>query len=194
MFNHAPLRKLHKDHTEYLTKAQKYQLKVYSCKSVADKYNNVNILEIGRKYRMGSFYIQAVSVPHGDCECYAYIIDHEDMGRMLFATDLSDFPYTIRNCNHILLECNYSLDAIIENAMEGSWNNSASKTHLSIDKCFEILHRLDNENLMNIVLLHPSDKNSDERRMCKCLQDEFPLIAGYVADKGLVVELSKNDF
>lgn len=185
---------LHKDHLEYLPNALKYQLKVYSCKSVADKYDNVSILKIGHKYRIGSFYVQTLPVPHGDCECYAYIIDHEDMGRLLFATDLSEFPYKVKECNHIMLECNNSLDAIVDNMVEGNYNMAASNTHLDMEDCFDVLHRLDNPELQNIVLLHLSDRNSDEGVIRKQLSEQFPLVKTYIADKGLTIELTKTDF
>ena len=184
----------HTDHTKYLPVALKYQLKAYSCKSVTEKYNDVNILKIGHKYRIGSFYVQTLPVPHGDCECYAYIIDHEAMGRLLFATDLSDFPYKVKDCNHIMIECNNSLDMIVDNMVEGHCNKAASGNHLDMDDCFEVLHRLENPNLQNIILLHLSDWNSDENAIRERLSDEFPIIDCHIADKGLKVELSKTDF
>ena len=186
--------RLHKDHTAFIPNALKYQLKVYSCKSVAEKFDCVHILKIGHKYRIGSFYVQTLPVPHGDCECYAYIIDHEDMGRLLFATDLSDFPYKIKDCNHIMLECNNSLDMIVDNMIEGHFNKAASNSHLDMDNCFDILHRLENPNLQNIILLHLSDWNSNENIIRQQLSEQFPVVNTYIADKGLTIELSKNDF
>lgn len=185
---------IHADHTKHLPDALEYQLKVYSCKSVADKFEGINILKIGHKYRIGSFYVQTLPVPHGDCECYAYIIDHEDMGRLLFATDLSDFPYKIKGCNHIMLECNNSLDMIVDNMIEGHFNKAASNSHLDMDNCFDILHRLENPNLQNIILLHLSDWNSNENVIRQQLSEQFPIVNTYIADKGLTIELSKNDF
>lgn len=185
---------IHADHTKHLPDALKYQLKVYSCKSVAEKFDGVNILKIGHKYRIGSFYVQTLPVPHGDCECYAYIIDHEDIGRLLFATDLSDFPYKVKDCNHIMLECNNSLDMIVDNMVEGHFNRAASNTHLDMDNCFEILRRLETPNLQSIILLHLSDWNSNENTIRERLSEEFPVIDYHIADKGLTVELSKTEF
>lgn len=185
---------IHADHTKHLPDALKYQLKVYSCKSVANKFDGVNFLKIGHKYRIGSFYVQTLPVPHGDCECYAYIIDHKDIGRLLFATDLSDFPYKVKDCNHIMLECNNSLDMIVDNMVEGHFNRAASNTHLDMDNCFEILHRLETPNLQSIILLHLSDWNSNENTIRERLSEEFPVIDYHIADKGLTVELSKTEF
>lgn len=185
---------IHVDHTKHLPDALKYQLKVYSCKSVADKFESVKILKIGHKYRIGSFYVQTLPVPHGDCECYAYIIDHEDMGRLLFATDLSDFPYKVKGCNHIMLECNNSLDAIVDNMIEGHFNRAASDTHLDMEDCFEVLHRLETPELQNVILIHLSNRNSNEDIIRKELSEQFPVINTYIADKKLTIELSKNDF
>lgn len=184
----------HSDHTKYLPDALKYQLKVYSCKSVASNFAGVNTLKIGHKYRIGSFYVQTLPVPHGDCECYAYIIDHEDMGRLLFATDLSDFPYKVKGCKHIMLECNNSLDAIVDNMVDGSFNRAASNTHLDMEDCFKVLHRLETPELQNVILIHLSNKNSNEPAIRARLSVEFPVINCHIADKGLIVELSKNEF
>lgn len=186
--------RLHNDHTKYLPNALKYQLPVYSCRTVAEKFKGVKVLELGKKYRIGDFLVQPIQVPHGDCECYAYIIEHDDFGKLLWATDLSDFPYKVKGVNHILLECNNSLDAIVGRMMDGRKSMSSVTTHLDEDKCFEVLHRLKSPDLQTIVLLHLSDANSNEDTIRNRLKEEFCVTKTYIADKGLTVELTKEDF
>ena len=83
---------------------------------------------------------------------------------------------------------------IVDNMVEGHYNKAASGTHLDMDDCFEVLHRLETPNLQSIILLHLSDWNSDENTIRERLSDEFPVINCHIADKGITVELSKTEF
>lgn len=94
-----------------------------------------------KKYKIGNFEVQCIPVPHGDCPCYSFIIDNPDMGRMLFITDVSDFPYKIKGVNHLFIEANYMEDIILDNACNNKWNSSASNTHMGIEKSAEVIKR-----------------------------------------------------
>lgn len=97
----------HSDHAKSIKDAIKAGFPVYSTSEVQLIHPKVNVPKIGEKTRIGGFSIQPLSVPHS-CECYAYIIQHEEFGKLVFATDCSEFKYKIKSVNHWLLEANYS--------------------------------------------------------------------------------------
>ena len=46
------------------------------------------------------------------CACYGFLIEHEEMGRMLYITDTALIKWRFKNINHILLGVNYDKDMI----------------------------------------------------------------------------------
>lgn len=168
-------------------------LSVYSCQEVVDKYKGVNLLSLGKKVEIGGFYIQPMSVTHS-CECYAYLIEHPSMGRLLFATDCNSFNYHIKNLNHIFIEANYSNDIILNNLCEGSESHSSYENHLEIDKCIRAIKMNYSSELQTICLLHLSDSNSDETLFKQKIIDDIGFDNVYVARKGLEIELQESEF
>ena len=65
---------------------------VFSCKEVVDKYAGVTELKLGEAVMLGGFKVQPMEVPHS-CQCYAYLIQHEEIGKLLFVTDCVRFNF-----------------------------------------------------------------------------------------------------
>lgn len=173
----------HMDHAQSVEKARKYQLKVFTPEE----------LKPMAKYKLGGFGIMPLKVPHGDCKCYSYCITHKDFGSLLFATDLSDFPYAIKGFKHILMECNYADEVVIDNAMADQFSRSHNENHMSLDNCVRILRRLADKSTMTITLLHISRSNGDPELMRARIFEEIGLRPN-VAAPGLEVELSVEEF
>lgn len=185
----------HQDHssTNSVEKAVKFGFNIYSCQEVCDKFENVRLIETKKKYRIDGFLVQAISVNHS-CECYAYIIEHESMGKMLFATDLTAFPYKINGLNHVLLEANNDEEVMIDNYIDGIYSRSASDTHLSIQKTIEILKANYSPSLQTVVLLHLSDSNSDERKFKSMVQRKLGFENVHIASSGMNLQINKEAF
>lgn len=150
-------------------------------------------LEIKKKYCIGNFKVQCLLVPHGDTPCYSFIIDHECLGRVLFITDCSTFPYNVKGINHLLIESNYMTDIIEDNAVDNIWNSSASNTHMEISTTIEVVKRHYSSDLMATCLLHLSNGNSDKYKFKKMITDEVGIIP-YIAEPNLIIELNKEEF
>lgn len=183
---------VHQDHAKYTPSALQYGLQVYSCQEVADKYKGVTIIKPKTRVNIGRFSVQAIPVQH-NAECYAYLIEYPNIGKLLFATDLNGFPYKIKNLNHIMLEANYDEEIILQNACNDKWNSSQSDNHLSLDKAIEILKVNYSVELQSIILLHLSDGNSNAEEFKERVYREIG-IKPYIADKGLIVGLNKEEF
>lgn len=183
---------VHSDHSKSIPNALKYQLPVYSCQDVAYKFKGVISLSEGKKYKIGNFVVQPISVYH-NVENYAYIVDCDEFGRMLFITDCVRFPYRLRKANHLLLEANYSNDIVIDHMMNGYEIRSQNQYHMELEDTIECIKNNMSSELNNVVIAHLSDGQSDERMFADRIYDETGIMPK-IASKGLIVELNKEDF
>lgn len=182
----------HLDHAKSIHKALTFQIPVYSCKDVCERHKGVILIEPNRKYRIGNFVVQPIPVKH-NVECYAYLIEHPDCGRVLFCTDLSDFPYTIKGINHFLAEANFSEEILLERLCNNEVLRSQSENHLSIDKILEMLKRNVCADTNTVTLIHLSTENSDAEKFKAMVKEEVGIDAEIAIAK-LEVELKKEDF
>ena len=171
----------------------KFQIPVFSTPSAAWRHNSIKPLQNKTRYRMGGFLVTPLKVPHGDTECFAYFIYHEEIGITLFATDLSSFPYRIAGPNHIFIECNHSEEVILENISEGYFTSSRFCDHFSLEKCTETIARLSSDKLMDVTLLHLSARNSDPAMFSKRILEETGFLPR-IATSGMSFEITNSEF
>ena len=152
-------------------------------------------IEPKKRFRLGNFTITPFNVPHdADIECYGYLIEHKEMGKLLFLTDLEYCKYNFRkqNINHILIEANYS-DDLIDN--EASNREHVLRGHMSLKTATDFISTNDNPTLLNVVLIHLSDKNADSAQFQQKIKETIKYGADcYIAEKGLEVDLNLCPF
>lgn len=148
----------------------------------------VKVLKTGLKTQIGGFVVQPINVEH-NVPCYAYIIQHEEFGKLLFVTDCRGFYHVVRDCNHILIECNWDSDVIIDNIINDELSRSLHENHLEVNQTIETLQANMTDNLKNIVLLHLSHNNIKPKATLQKVKDEVGFENVYIAEKGLIVEL-----
>ena len=163
-------------------------------------------ITIGTRYRMGEFDILPFPVMH-DVPCVGFIITHKDTGRILFATDTyalarwehdaggSEYviPYTFTGINHWMLEANYSDRILRRNIDNGNipevFRKRLMTSHMSIHNCIDTLKRMDLSRTHDIMLIHLSDGNADERDFVKRVREATGKRT-YVAKSGLNVDMN----
>lgn len=191
----------HNDHAKYVRDFVSNGITVLALPSVF-KAKGINSLSFRKDiepmhgYIVGGFKVFAMPVCH-DVPCLGFIIEHEDMGRMLFVTDTMMLEYRVPGLNHILLEANYAediLDAKIEaGSVPVSMKPRLIHSHMEIETAKGILRANDLSGVNEIVLIHLSNGNSDERRFIREVQE----ISGkpvYAAVAGLELNLSINPY
>lgn len=146
-----------------------------------------------KRYSIGNFKVLPLSVPHGETPNFAFVIDHEDMGRLLFCTDAECFNYKIADVNHIFMEANYSEEIAIKKLMDNETLRSQSHTHMEINATIKAIQRLCNPLLQTVGLIHLSDGLSDERAFFERVYGEVG-IKPIALNKGDVIELKLSDF
>ncbi len=143
--------------------------------------------------KIGSFTVVAMPVWH-DIECYAYLIHHSEMGKLLFATDchhgLEDYDFD--KLNHIMIECNWEENAMKKAIAEGRTKqyvaDRSAMTHMRVDDTCEFVGRSEMENVKTVVLLHLSKENGDEKLFLERVS-AYTDAKVYIAKCGMEMEL-----
>lgn len=156
-----------------------------------------NTLEPLRTVRIGNFSVRPIPAEHDAAEPFAYIIDHEEIGRLLFATDTYYLRYRIPNMTNIMIECNYSLPILNRNVEAGlipaALKKRTLESHMSLEHLKEMLAANDLRPVVKIILIHLSARNSDRDAFC----DEILRHTGTpttAAQKGMKIEISRLPF
>lgn len=191
----------HNDHAKYARDFVSNGITVLALPSVF-KAKGIDSLSFRKEiepmhgYIVGGFKVFAMPVCH-DVPCVGFIIEHEDMGRMLFVTDTMMLEYRVPGLNHILLEANYAediLDAKIEaGSVPMSMKPRLIHSHMEIETTKGILRANDLSGVNEIVLIHLSNGNSDERRFVREVQEASGKPV-YAAVAGLELNLSINPY
>lgn len=183
---------IHSDHSKSIPNALKSQIPVFSNQDVSDKFQGVKVLQPKKKYKIGNFTVMPLEVEH-NAPNSAYIIEHEEIGKLVYATDLTHFPYKIKGVNHFLIESNYSEDIIIDHLCDNEVIRSMSENHMEINETINAILNNISSDLNNIILCHLSDGQSDEPMFKRMVLDEFGIMP-FVAEKGLEVTINKTEF
>ena len=177
----------HKDHARYVEEVKAAGIPVLGGEGV----NPTRVIEPRRGYRLGGFQVIPLPVEH-DVPCYAFIVRHEDMGKLLFVTDTMTFNYRIDGLSHILIEANYSDVRLDENIEAGllpeSLRERIIRSHMEIGTTIDVLKSLDLSAVWNIVLVHLSEGNSDAADFIQRIEAETGRTAT-IAVPGLVMSM-----
>jgi len=158
----------HLDHARYIRQYAAAGIDILGPEDLfaAHHHRNRPILP-AKGYKVGNFQIIPFGVQH-DVPCFGYLIDHPDTGRVLFLTDTYLCEYTFPDLNHIIIEANYADDILEENIFRGIEHPSKRErlltSHMEIETTKAVLMAQDLSKVENVVLIHLSDRNSDERR------------------------------
>lgn len=128
------------------------------------------------------------------CPNFGYLIEQDEMGKLLYMTDMEYSPLIFRNqrINHLIIEANYCED-LVDNA-DANYRHRL-QGHCSLKTCKGIVAANKTTDLRTVTLIHLSDSAADPDRM----KSEIQQVAGKwvnvdVAHAGMELELSKYPF
>ena len=157
----------------------------------------VRMIKAKMPTRVGSFLVYPFDVKHDASEPLGFLIEHEEMGRLLFVTDSYLLRYGFRGVTHWLIECNYNTDILQDRLASGAVHPAQYKrtllSHMSYETCQKTLLASDLTSTRHIMLIHLSDGNSDAER-CRLG------IAGVtgkdvrVATRGMTLAINRTPF
>lgn len=189
----------HGDHSKSIVDMMKLGINVYSGAKTFEAMQvqspRAKILKAHTMKTIGPFKIFPFDVIHDAAEPLGFIINHEESGNILFITDTAYLTYKFQNINQIFIEANYC-DEIIDgraHSMHPKVLNRTRRSHMSIKSCLDILSVNDLSNVANIVLIHLSDGNSDEKRFISDVKKQTGKHV-YAAVKGMELGMNKIPF
>jgi phosphoribosyl 1,2-cyclic phosphodiesterase len=192
----------HKDHAGYINEFLGACIPVFASegtiKNLIIKGDRFPLYcEAGALFKLGGFQIIPFNVMHDCAEPLGFFINHEETGKVLFATDTYYLPCKFAGLNNVLIECNYRLDILEANIAAGRVasivRNRIIKSHFSYKHCLDALQANDIKAVNNIVLIHLSDGNSD----AKAFQEGIKEATGkrvFIAEPGLEINFNKTPF
>lgn len=166
----------HGDHAKYLHEYVAAGIPCYvnedTLQHKHDLKYGLTVIEPRMRVHISSFFsVLAISVDH-DVPCYAYLIRTPD-GSCMFVTDTVNLPVGV-HCSYLFLEANYADDILTANAESGEVTENQRKriilSHMELGTTKLIAANYAKYYLRQpstIVLLHLSDRNSDEHRFVK---------------------------
>lgn len=189
----------HLDHSKGIRDAIQHGINVHASAGTIEatgiKSHRLKPIKSGQTFMVGEFKVKAFDVKHDCKEPLGFLINHPECGNTLFITDSYYVAYTFRNLNNILVEANYSQKIVDERTLNGSLNSLVRdrvlESHMSIDTCIQLLKANDLTKVNNIVLIHLSDGNSNE----KMFHDEVTKATGkmvHVASKGMKIKFNET--
>lgn len=119
-----------------------------------------------KMFTPGGFEITPFTVEHDAVEPVGFHIWHREMGSVVFATDTMSLKERFEPPTHVMIECNYTDEALTANRrLPSTVKDRVRSSHMSLAGCKEALKRMNLTSCRNIILIHLSDDNSEEDRM-----------------------------
>ena len=172
----------HGDHAKYAREYEEVGIPVWK------PYEDENLRQ---SRQLGSFTIRSFEAVH-NVPCVGYLIQHEEIGRMLYVTDTEYVPFRFKGLSTMLIEMNYSDEYIDRNAVKF---RHVLQGHLEKQTALDCIRANMNENLVHIILCHLSPDGSNEIEFMEAVKGIVP---GYVtvdvARPGLTVGVDNIPF
>ena len=187
---------VHLDHSKYINEFTSSGIKVYSNKSTVNKFggetSNLKIVEPKKQFNVGSFSVIPFLVRHDPTiETYGFLINHIEMGKCVFLTDLVYSKYLFPSVNNWLIEANYCDEKV--NSSNGFLSQRIINSHLSVQNCIKLLQANDLSQTNNICLIHLSDSNSNSKEFKQKVTDATGKLVT-IAEPNLTLDFNKTPF
>lgn len=189
----------HSDHSKYIREYLSAGIPVYTNDETQEDIDIITgerLIGVPEKksFMVGKFSVVPFYVEHDDTPNFAYIIEHEEMGRLLFATDYEYISWTFRSwgINHFLIECNYDMNFVDQS---NSNYDHVLRGHASLQTCMGVINANKTPHLQNVILCHLSGSSGS----ADYFVNEVQKVAGKgikvcYAESGLNLELFKDPF
>lgn len=186
----------HKDHSKAIRDVVNNGIDVYSSsgtlKAIDIEIYRTKIIKSEKQFTIGGFTILPFQAQHDAAEPLGFLIQHSNIGKLLFITDSYYCQYKFTGLDHIMIECNYSMEILNKNIEENLVHpvlaNRLLKSHFNLENVKEFLKATDLTTVKEITLIHLSDSNSNAAEF----KNEIERLTGkvvYIADKGLEIQL-----
>lgn len=189
----------HSDHSKNTKDYLKAGILVYTNYETKQAFENIpgaqfySVPEF-KTVHIGGFKVITFYVPHNGTPNFGYLIEHEEMGRLLFVTDYEYIPYNFQKqqIQHFLIEANYQ-----EQFVDKDLPNYEHKLlgHASLETCLGAIKANQSPNLRTVIMCHLGAGSSSG----KYFVNEMQKVTGRnvnvdCAVPGLTIEINKEPF
>jgi phosphoribosyl 1,2-cyclic phosphodiesterase len=191
----------HGDHAKAVKDFENMGIHVFSHKDMEIDFEGEH--EERKHIRYGSFDINVFALTDmngkfmhtnndgSECPCYGFLLEHEDMGKMLYITDTELVKWRFSGINHILISCNYQKKYISESAKR----THVLRGHMELETAMGFIKANKSSALRTVILCHLSGDSADPE---ECLAEVQNVCGDGVkcvcASAGETVELSLYPF
>ena len=187
---------VHLDHSLEINTFQKNGIKVYSNKSVVEKFggetSNLICIEPNKQFNVGSFSVIPFLVRHDPTiDTFGFLINHIESGKIVFLTDLVYSKFTFKNISNWIIEANYCENLV--NSSDGFLPSRVINSHLSVQNCIKLLQANDLTQTNNICLIHLSGKNSHAKDFKRKVTEATNKLV-HIAEPNLTIDFDKTPF
>ena len=193
----------HGDHAKYAARYAELGLPIYcsagtwACLSLPAGSRCHLLHHMEGATPVGEFAVFPFRTRHDAAEPFGYLVNHFEMGYLLFITDTRPIPFSFRSIgvDHIMVEANWDDGILDQNVTSGEIAQAQAtrlrSSHLSIREAVELVQANETAKLKTVTLLHISDRNADRADFRKRMQDAVLFADVKDARPGLVLNLSK---
>lgn len=175
----------HQDHALSARDLNRRGIKIFTSAGTASAIKCGTVVKHLEKYQVGEFTIRPFNVPHDAIQPFGFLVHHPAFGILCFITDLMYCEYNFPGITHLMIEANYSR-ALLKNDPEALQRRILT-SHMSIESACQFVD-LHKETLEVVILIHLSDRNSEEEDYLERIQK----ITGkrvYIANKNQTISL-----
>ena len=146
-----------------------------------------------QRFRLGGFTVQPFYLPHNGVPNFGYLIEHAEMGRLLFMTDMEycRYAFSALEINHLLVESNYDMELV-----DKSIPNYTHKLlgHCSIQTACGIISANRAPELRTVTLCHLGAFSDEEDFKRQAKESAGASVGVGVAEAGMVFDVNKEPF
>lgn len=165
----------HQDHCKGVKAVLERGLDVYMSQGTKDTLgidnHRIKVVKSKEQFRIGTWTILPFDTQHDVAEPLGFLLQSDQGGKLLFATDTYYVKYKFTGLTHVMIECNYDQQTLDSNVESGRTHPSMRKrvmrSHFGLENLLEFFMANDLSKVQEIHLLHLSDSNSNAERIFK---------------------------
>jgi phosphoribosyl 1,2-cyclic phosphodiesterase len=167
----------HKDHSKAIKDILKAGIDCYMSEGTIDVLgvsgHRVKPVKPLKQFSINTFIVLPFDIEHDAVEPLGFLLySTKTKEKLLYITDTAYIRYQFKGLTHIMIECNYSIETLKNNAeLNIEVKKRIIKTHFSLENVKEFLKANDLTKVEQIWLLHLSDNNSDAERFKREIQE-----------------------
>lgn len=194
----------HGDHGKSINEVMRAGIDVWASAGThlalrSDGSHRARVTHSGHQFNVGNFKVKSFDIKHDVAEPLGFIINHPETGNVLFITDsyYCEYNFNAVGLHNIIIEANYCQTIVDRRMSEGSiikgLRDRVIESHMSLATCKKMLGANDISKVNNIVLIHLSDGNSDEKRFKKEVEEQTGKRV-HIATPGMQIEFNNKPF